>query len=189
MTALAPLIVRLTAQWAGAASLGLARARYRFFLATTIGALSCLGCGASIQSIYEGNVRFEHCYRLDLEGRAPSDQLRTCWEHWVDNHSADQPRDRLEHARLRILSLSSAHPTRPHLQIEQPETQAIDGQTESATEALVSAGSQGSPQTTGSNTPVPKQTQRQEPGEPAAPSPQQQETPQQQESRAERGTQ
>ena len=24
-------------------------------------------CGPSVQSIHEGNVRFEHCYRLDLE--------------------------------------------------------------------------------------------------------------------------
>lgn len=36
-------------------------------LATGCAVLGASSCGPSVQSIYEGNVRFEHCYRLDLD--------------------------------------------------------------------------------------------------------------------------
>jgi hypothetical protein len=42
------------------------------------------GCGPSVQSIYEGDVRFEHCYRLDLELDVAPSHRQACWTSWLD---------------------------------------------------------------------------------------------------------
>jgi hypothetical protein len=65
------------------------------------------GCGPSVQAVHEGNVRFEHCHRLDLDPKiAPSHRL-TCWQQWNTMYSYGQSRDRLEYARRRVRSLST----------------------------------------------------------------------------------
>jgi len=74
-------------------------------------------CGPSVQSIYEGNVRFEHCYRLDLEvDTAPTHRL-ACWTEWLSMYTYGQPRDRIEYARRRAHSFANGDIARPTLDI------------------------------------------------------------------------
>ncbi len=81
----------------------------------TCGALT--GCGASFESLYESEVRFEHCYRLDLEPRAAPTHRLFCWQEWLDTYSAEQSRDRLEYAERRVLALRNGDISRPALQV------------------------------------------------------------------------
>lgn len=80
-----------------------------------------LGCGPSIQPIHEGGVRFEHCYRLDLDPRIAPAHRHACWKQWLEVYSYGQSRDRLEYSqrRLRDLEAGDAHP--PQLNLDQQE--------------------------------------------------------------------
>src|SRR5262249_55686964 len=68
------------------------------------------GCSLSYQSVYEGDVRFEHCYRLDEEHRVPIGDKVACWHDWSQKYTYGQTRDRIEYAlaRERTLSLAQA---------------------------------------------------------------------------------
>jgi hypothetical protein len=83
------------------------------------------GCGPSVQSIHEGTVRFEHCYRLDLDRNiAPSHRL-ACWRQWSETYSYGQTRDRIEYARRRIRYLSAGEAATLELKVAasaEPET-------------------------------------------------------------------
>lgn len=81
------------------------------------------GCGPSVQSIYEGNVRFEHCYRLDLELEVASSHRQACWTSWLDRYTYGQPRDRIEYARRRIRAFAAGDANRPTLAIGQAAQQ------------------------------------------------------------------
>ena len=78
------------------------------------------GCGASYQAVYEGEVRFEHCYRLDLESNMPMTQRRECWREWTAFYTYGQSRDRIEFAsrRLRELSDQIGNPASASLQTD-----------------------------------------------------------------------
>lgn len=69
--------------------------------------LLAVGCGASYQSIYEGEVRFEHCHRLDEEPQIPLTQRRECWREWTKFYTYGQTRDRLEYALRRQRELTA----------------------------------------------------------------------------------
>jgi len=69
--------------------------------------LLAVGCGASYQSIYEGEVRFEHCHRLDEEPEIPLTQRRECWREWTKFYTYGQTRDRLEYALRRQRELTA----------------------------------------------------------------------------------
>jgi hypothetical protein len=56
--------------------------------------------------IYEGNVRFEHCYRLDLDVSIVPSHRHACWQDWMSRHTYGQSGDRLAHARRRLEELS-----------------------------------------------------------------------------------
>jgi hypothetical protein len=80
-------------------------------VASAVAALVCAGgtiagCGASYQAVYEGEVRFEHCYRLDLEAKVPLTYRRECWREWTEFYTYGQSRDRLEYAERRVRELS-----------------------------------------------------------------------------------
>jgi len=81
--------------------------------------LLCAGgaCGPSVQSIYEGNVRFEHCYRLDLEVDAAPTHREACWKEWLGMYTYGQPRDRIEYARRRVRAFSTGDLDCPKLSI------------------------------------------------------------------------
>jgi hypothetical protein len=99
------------------------RAR-RLSLAAIFGAVA-LACGPSVQSIYEGNVRFEHCYRLDLDLEIVPTHRRHCWEQWLESYRQGQPRDRVEYARRRLRLFATGDFERPALRLEpsaQPES-------------------------------------------------------------------
>ena len=69
--------------------------------------VSMSACGASYQAVYEGEVRFEHCYRLDEEPGIPPDQVRMCWKDWAQHYTFGQTRDRLEYALRRQRELTA----------------------------------------------------------------------------------
>ncbi len=79
------------------------------------------GCGPSVQSIYEGSVRFEHCYRLDLEQDVATSHRQACWTTWLDRYTYGQSRDRLEYARRRVRAFATGDLDRPVLQVGQAQ--------------------------------------------------------------------
>lgn len=84
-------------------------------LAVLASALTLLACGPSVQSIYEGAVRFEHCYRLDLDLNIASSHREMCWKQWLTQYTYGQPRDRIEYARRRARAFASGDSSRPLL--------------------------------------------------------------------------
>jgi hypothetical protein len=74
-------------------------------------------CGPSVQSIYEGNVRFEHCYRLDLEVDAAPTHREACWKEWLGMYTYGQPRDRIEYARRRVRAFATGDLDCPKLNV------------------------------------------------------------------------
>ncbi len=66
------------------------------------------GCGASIQAIYEGDIRFEHCMALDAQPQIAASDRRACWTEWVTHYTYGQTRDRVLHAQLRIQQLGDS---------------------------------------------------------------------------------
>ena len=93
-------------------------------LSAACAVLGSLSCGPSVQSIYEGNVRFEHCYRLDLDLEIVPTHRRHCWEQWLESYRYGQPRDHVEYARRRLRLIASGDFERPLLQIESSNTPA-----------------------------------------------------------------
>jgi hypothetical protein len=65
------------------------------------------GCGASYQALYEGEVRFEHCYKLDEQTSLPLMQRRECWREWTQFYTYGQTRDRIEYALTRLRELTA----------------------------------------------------------------------------------
>jgi hypothetical protein len=72
--------------------------------------LAWSGCGASIQAVYEGDVRFEQCMAMDERPEASAQARRDCWHDWVAYYTYGQTRDRLAHAQLRIRELEGRVP-------------------------------------------------------------------------------
>lgn len=65
------------------------------------------GCGPSFEAIQEGDLRFAHCDRLDLDAKiAPSHRLH-CWREWRRVYTYGQTRDRVEYAQRRIAEVVS----------------------------------------------------------------------------------
>jgi hypothetical protein len=73
--------------------------------------LAAAACGPSFQAVYEGDVRFEHCYALD-QGPSPADAKKDCWRGWLHDYTYGQSRDRVEYAGTRFSELS-LDPTLP----------------------------------------------------------------------------
>jgi hypothetical protein len=84
-------------------------------------AMAAAGCGPSVQSIYEGSVRFEHCYRLDLEQDVATSHRQACWTSWLGSYTYGQSRDRLEYARRRVRAFATGDVDRPVLRVGQAE--------------------------------------------------------------------
>jgi len=91
--------------------------RFRWLVLGLIALLIACACGPSVQSIYEGNVRFEHCYRLDLEVDTAPTHRRACWSEWLSMYTYGQPRDRIEYARRRLHSFANGDTARPTLDV------------------------------------------------------------------------
>jgi hypothetical protein len=63
-------------------------------------------------------VRFEHCYRLDLDRVIAPSHRETCWREWLSTYSYRQTDDRIEHAKARIRLLSSGETSPPGLELD-----------------------------------------------------------------------
>ncbi|HYQ17237.1 MAG TPA: hypothetical protein VEQ58_15800 [Polyangiaceae bacterium] len=85
--------------------------------AATLLSFTATSCGPSVQSIYEGDVRFEHCYRLDLEQDVAITHRQACWKTWLDRYTYGQSRDKLEYARRRVRAFAGGDVDRPQLRI------------------------------------------------------------------------
>lgn len=92
--------------------------RFRWPITALSVALVAAACGPSVQSIYEGNVRFEHCYRLDLEVDTAPTHRAACWKEWLGVYTYGQPRDRIEYARRRVHAFAAGDTARPRLEID-----------------------------------------------------------------------
>ncbi|MEM9692567.1 MAG: hypothetical protein AAGA56_08485 [Myxococcota bacterium] len=64
------------------------------------------GCGASMDSVFEGDMRFERCMALDVRPEASKDDRRGCWTEWLAGYSYGQTQDRTRHAQQRITQLN-----------------------------------------------------------------------------------
>ena len=106
-------------------------------LAAGCAVLGAASCGPSVQSIYEGNVRFEHCYRLDLDLEIVPTHRRHCWEQWLESYRYGQPRDRVEYARRRLRLFASGDFERPLLEIESAAPPGSSGSSGLAESTLV----------------------------------------------------
>ncbi len=91
-------------------------ARLRRFAAPTV-LVAASGCGASYESLYEGDVRFEHCYRIDLDGSVPADTRERCWDTWLRYFTHGQTRNRINYARNRSHSLLGGDTSPVQLQV------------------------------------------------------------------------
>ncbi len=88
-------------------------------LAVAAGAALCVsGCGASIQAIYEGDVRFERCMAMDARAEVAANLRRTCWMEWISFYTYGQTRDRVVHAQLRIQQLQDGRAPRGGLRVD-----------------------------------------------------------------------
>jgi hypothetical protein len=76
-----------------------------------------------VQSIYEGDVRFEHCYRLDLELDVATTHRQACWTAWLDRYTYGQSRDKLEYARRRVRAFAGGDTDKPTLRLSQTQAQ------------------------------------------------------------------
>lgn len=75
----------------------------------TIAALAGVSaCGASIQAVYEGDVRFERCMALDSRSDVKPTLRSACWEEWVKYYTFGQTLDRVEYAKQREKQLRTA---------------------------------------------------------------------------------
>jgi hypothetical protein len=78
-----------------------------FHATVLLGASSAVStaCSLTYQSLYEGDARFEHCYRLDEEKQLPVQEKQRCWHDWSAKHTYGQSRDRIEYALARERAL------------------------------------------------------------------------------------
>ena len=79
-------------------------------LATPSVGLATTACGPSLTTVHEGTLRFEHCYRIDLEPEAKAPQQKACWSRWLGEYTYGQPRDRIDYARRRLNETNGASP-------------------------------------------------------------------------------
>src|SRR5262245_45538284 len=79
--------------------------------------LLCGACGPSLTTVHEGTIRFEHCYRLDLETSATATQRRACWGLWLESYTYGQSRDRIEYARRRLNAIADESQQPPELRL------------------------------------------------------------------------
>src|SRR3954462_12535314 len=91
-----------------------AQLRRRAAQLALLGGCSLAGaCGPSFEVLAEGDLRFVHCDRLDLDAKiAPSHRLH-CWREWRRMYPYGQTRDRVEYAQRRIAEVVSGDPNPP----------------------------------------------------------------------------
>jgi hypothetical protein len=72
-----------------------------------LSALGAVACGPGLESLHESTLRFEHCYRLDMDSKIAPPHREHCWRDWTQTYASGQSLDRIEYARGRIVALES----------------------------------------------------------------------------------
>jgi hypothetical protein len=104
---------RATAAWSMRLPALLVPTHRRWLMPALAIGLVAQGCGPSFEAIQEGDLRFAHCDRLDLDPNiAPSHRLH-CWREWRRVYTYGQTRDRVEYAQRRIAEVLSGDPDPP----------------------------------------------------------------------------
>lgn len=91
--------------------------------------IALAGCGPGFQAIYDGNVRFEHCYALEENAQVPMGEKASCWRDWSEHYTYGQTRDRVHYATARYVALSQA----PNLPTDEAMMMAAPGEAPRAT--------------------------------------------------------
>lgn len=73
-----------------------------------VGLPALIGCGLNMRYVVEGDMRFEHCYRLDEDDRTPLDEKRRCWREWTVAYQKGQDNSRVAYASERLRALDGA---------------------------------------------------------------------------------
>ena len=73
-----------------------------------IALVATTACGASIQAVYEGDARFEHCMALDARADMRPTIRSACWNEWLEFYTFGQTRDRVEYAERRQRQLHAS---------------------------------------------------------------------------------
>jgi hypothetical protein len=90
--------------------------------ALLVGSALLSSCGPSFEVLAEGDLRFVHCDRLDLDPKiAPSHRLH-CWREWRRTYTYGQTRDRVDYAQRRIAEVVSGDTESP---FQLPEGEAV----------------------------------------------------------------
>jgi hypothetical protein len=67
-----------------------------------------MGCGPSLKTLVESDMRFEHCYRIDEDPSTPIPQKHACWADWTARYTRGQDRSRVRYAKDRMAVLGGA---------------------------------------------------------------------------------
>lgn len=120
---------------------GLARGRRRSaWLGPIVAAGLAAGCGPSFEAIQEGDLRFAHCDRLDLDPKISASHRLHCWREWRRVYTYGQTRDRIEYAQRRIAEVISGDPDPPFVLpngVQPRSTPAVPNPALSAPPAIV----------------------------------------------------
>jgi hypothetical protein len=81
--------------------------RERALSLPALGLALAAGCGPSFEAIQEGDLRFAHCDRLDLDPNISASHRLHCWREWRRVYTYGQTRDRVEYAQRRIAEVVS----------------------------------------------------------------------------------
>lgn len=125
-------------------------------------AVSLSGCGPGLEAVHESNLRFEHCYRLDMDARIAPPHREHCWRDWTVEYGYDQPLDHIEYARRRIVALESGDTRIVELRTDAP----AEGRVFEEVGAAPPGAPMAAPAPTSANAPPPK-TEPVAPSEPA----------------------
>jgi hypothetical protein len=84
-----------------------------------------VGCGPSFEAIQEGDLRFAHCDRLDLDPNISASHRLHCWREWRRVYTYGQTRDRVEYSQRRIAEVVSGD-TGPPFELPSPMSRRAD---------------------------------------------------------------
>lgn len=76
-------------------------------LGCAVAGYGAAGCGPSFEAIQEGDLRFAHCDRLDLDPNISASHRLHCWREWRRVYTYGQTRDRVDYAQRRIAEVVS----------------------------------------------------------------------------------
>jgi hypothetical protein len=83
-------------------------------------------CGPGLEAMHESNLRFEHCYRLDLDAKIVPQHREHCWRSWAETYAYGQPLDRVDYAHRRVVQLESGDSRLMIIQRDSPGERVFD---------------------------------------------------------------